>query len=178
MKSTEPLPLSEIDVAENEPGPVMVWLPIAPSWLAAGIAGATGIGSVTFAFAVHEPEVLGLPPKLVALVPMFPPHAFASTQLVGSVHAVLELYAPVELFQLSIVPFALKLVSANAAFVKPGIGHPAAETRAVASSALRAIKQRVENPMDAILARIPRKRVPDGTAVGYATGHRQGHTWW
>ena len=50
-----------------------------------------GIGSETFAFVVHEPEVFGVLPKLDAFVPMFAAHAFASMQLVGSVHAVLEL---------------------------------------------------------------------------------------
>src|SRR3569623_2574089 len=44
LNSTEPLPFLEIEVAENEPGPMMVWLPIAPSWLATGIAGMVGIG--------------------------------------------------------------------------------------------------------------------------------------
>jgi hypothetical protein len=91
--------------------------------LAAGIAGIVGIGSETFAPAVHEPEVLGLLEMLLALVPMFAPHAFESVQLVGSLHAVAALYAPVALFQLSIVPDALKLWSANAASVNPGIGH-------------------------------------------------------
>jgi len=67
-------------------------------------------------------------------------------------------------------------VSANAAFVNPGIGQPAAATPGAASSAVRPSKQRVENPMDAILAIKPRKGAPFGTAVGYPTGHRQGRT--
>jgi hypothetical protein len=87
LKFTAPLPLSLIEVAEKTPGPVIVWLPIAPSWLAAGIAGAVGIGSEMFWFALHEPEVCGLPAKLLALVPMFAEHEFASLQLVGSEHA-------------------------------------------------------------------------------------------
>jgi hypothetical protein len=41
--------------------------------------------------AVHVPEVLGLLPKLLALVPMFAPHDFVSLQLVGSEHAVAAL---------------------------------------------------------------------------------------
>src|SRR5215469_9825976 len=59
LKFTAPLPLSVIDVAENTPGPVIVWLPTAPSWLATGIAGAVGIGSDTPALVEHEPEVAG-----------------------------------------------------------------------------------------------------------------------
>jgi hypothetical protein len=108
-KFTAPLPLSLIEVAEKTPGPVIVWPPIAPSWLAAGIAGGTGIGSDTFAFVVHVPEVCGLLEIVLALVPMSAPHAFGSLQLVESEHAVAALYAPVELSQLSIVPEALKL---------------------------------------------------------------------
>jgi len=91
-KSIDELPLSLIDVAEKSPGPVTIVLPlIAPSWFDAAIAGAVGIGSEMFAPAVHEPEVCGALEKLLALVPISAEHALASTQVVGSLHAVAEL---------------------------------------------------------------------------------------
>lgn len=81
------------------------------------------------AFAVHEPDVVGVLPKLVALVPTPAAHEFVSLQLVGSVQRGQPalLYAPHELSQLSVVPRPLKPpTSANAAFENPGIGQPAA----------------------------------------------------
>jgi hypothetical protein len=128
------LPVSVIEVAEKLPGPVMVVSPlIAPSAVGAGLVGIVGIGSETFAFAVHVPEVTGALAMLLALVPMFAAHEFTSLQLVGSVHEPAG-YAPLPLSQLSIAPFALKLEFANAALLNPGIGQlVAASTRAVAA---------------------------------------------
>jgi hypothetical protein len=71
------------------------------------MVGGTGIGSETLAFVVHDPATVELPPMLLALVPMPAEHELVSLQLVGSVHAVVELYAPVALSQLSVFPDAL-----------------------------------------------------------------------
>jgi hypothetical protein len=96
----------------------------------AGLVGTVGIVSVIPAFAVHEPDVFGVLPKLLALVPIPAAHELVSLQLVASVQRGQPalLYGPHELSQLSVVPRPLKLASAKAAFVNPGIGHPAAST--------------------------------------------------